>query len=102
MSSPIWMGDEEQIERMVAEMQRKAERANAFDIQKGGIMSLPFRQTVFWLGRWGTAVKKAFTNSGLLKFHIKGQNFAWKLEHRAAWALDEGQALDKLVKIKIR
>ena len=95
------MGDEEQIEREIAVIRRRDDRATAFDIEKGGIMSLPFRQTVYWLGRWLIGVKKAFTDQGLVKFHIKGRNVAWKLESRDAWLLDEGQALDKLVNVKI-
>ena len=94
------MGEQEQIEREYAEIKEKEERANAYSRENGGILSLPFRQAGFWLGRGFSGIKKAFTNQGLLKLHVKGNNTSWKLEHRAAWALDEGQALDKLVKVK--
>ena len=45
-------------------------------------------------------VAKAFTNRGLIKLHVKGNNIAWKLEVEAAWALEEGRALDSIVRIK--
>ena len=100
LSSNLWMGEKEQIERELAEISRKEERANAYSREDGGLLTLPFRQAGFWIGRGFSGVKKAFTNQGFLKLHIKGYNTTWKLEHRAAWALDEGQALDKLVKVK--
>ncbi|KAL9128095.1 MAG: hypothetical protein Q9217_003148 [Psora testacea] len=101
LSSPIWMGEEEQIEREVAELRHKEHRADAFDMQKGGIRSLLFKQLVYWLERFQGGLKKALTNHGLLQLHVRGYNLPWKLEQRSAWALDEGQVLDKLVKIRI-
>ena len=94
------MGEQEQIERELAVIKEKERRANAYSKESGGILSLPFRQAGFWIGRGFSGIRKAFTNQGLLKLHIRGHNTGWKLEHRAAWALDEGQALDKLVKVK--
>ena len=94
------MGGKEQIERELAEIQRKEARANAWSREEGGILSLPFRQAYFFIWRGFHGVKKALTNQGFLKLHVKGNNITWKLEHRAAWALDEGQVLDKLVKVK--
>ena len=100
MSSTLWQGEKEQIQREIARIEMKRERANAFSREDGGILTLPFRQGGFYIGRGFHAVKQAFTNQGLLQFHVKGHNTAWKLEHKTAWALDEGQALDKLVNIK--
>ena len=100
LSQPMWQGTKEQIEREVQAIQKARDRANAFSRTRGGILTLPFRQAEFYMKRGFTAVKKAFTNHGLLQLHVKGHNIPWKLEHRDAWALDEGQALDKLVTIK--
>lgn len=96
------MGEKEQVEREMARIQAKNDRANAFSIRKedGGFLALPFRLAALFVGRVFSTVKKAFTNEGFLQIHVKGKNAAWKLEYRTAWALDEGQALDKLVNIK--
>ncbi|KAL9101596.1 MAG: hypothetical protein Q9163_003157 [Psora crenata] len=48
MSSPIWMGDQEQIEREITEMRHKEERADAFDIQKGNIMKGTWQDRLLW------------------------------------------------------
>ena len=101
MSSPFWMGGQEQVEKELAKMKQKQGRAYYYDADMGGLLSLPFRQAAFWLGVGLTAAGKAFTSQGLLQFHVKGHNVPWKLEHMTAWALDEGQALDKMVKVKI-
>ncbi|KAG8526870.1 uncharacterized protein KY384_008299 [Bacidia gigantensis] len=100
MSGTLWMGGKEQIERELAKIRKKRQKANSWS-DEGSLLSLPFRQLAFLIGRGFAAVKKAVINEHLLQFHIKGRNIPYKLEHRDAWALDEGQALDKLVNIKI-
>ena len=35
---------------------------------------------------------------GFIYIQVKGRNGSWKLDKRAAWALDEGRAVDRLVK----
>ncbi len=99
ISAPLFMGGEDQIMAELADIKRREARANAFDTET--ILTLPFRQAAFWIGRGFAAIKKAFTNQGFLRLHVKGHNITWKLDKQAAWALDEGQALDKLVKVKI-
>lgn len=100
ISSPLFTGNDDQILAEMAELQRRKERANAFD-NNGGLLTLPVRQASYWMGRSIAAVKKALFNEGFLKLHLKGRNITWKLEKDADWALDDGQALDKLVKIRI-
>lgn len=100
ISSPLFTGDNDQIMAEMAELQRRKERANAFN-KDGGLLTLPFRQALYWMGRSVAAVKKALFNEGFLKFHLKSRSVTWKIEKDADWALDDGQALDKLVKIRI-
>ena len=46
-------------------------------------------------------IKRAFTNDDFYFLHVKGNNRVWKLAKDPAWALDDGKALDRLVKIKL-
>ena len=100
MSGSIWMGGKEQMERELARIRERERRANSFSIDKGGLLTLPFRQGAFYVGRILAAAKKAILNEHFLKLHIRGEYFSCKLEHRSAWALDEGAAMDKLVTIR--
>lgn len=100
LSEPLWKGEKEQIQKEIEAMERKKQRADYFSVENGGLLTLPLRQGGYYMLRGFQAVKRAFTGQGLLQFHVKGYNITWKLDHKTAWALEEGQALDKLVNIK--
>lgn len=46
-------------------------------------------------------IRRAFTSEGFHYLHVRGNNRVWKMDKDPAWALDDGKALDKLVKIKL-
>lgn len=68
------------------------------EIEKSRILTLPFRQASYWTWRGFSAAKKTFTREGFIYMRVRGYNLPWKVDRDAAWALDEGRALDRLVR----
>ena len=100
LSSPLFDDNSERrIEAAIKEITRREERLRVF--AKTNLLTLPFRQAGYWIWRSYAAVRRALTSEQFHRIHIKGNNRAWKLDSDPAWALDEGKALDKLVKIRI-
>ena len=42
---------------------------------------------------------RAVTNSGYLKLRVAGYFYAWKVDARLAWALEEGRSLESLIEV---
>lgn len=100
LSSPICNNNTEQkMEVLIKEITDREERLKAS--VKTNLLTLPFRQANYWMWRGFVGVRRAFTNEGFHYLHVKGHNRVWKLDSDPAWALDNGKALDRLVKIKI-
>ena len=90
---------EQKLEATIAEMARREERTYAF--ADTNPLTLPFRQTGYWMWRGFVGIKSAFTGGRFHYLHIRGHIRAWKIDKDPEWALDDGRALDKLVKIKL-
>ena len=100
MSSHIFNNDPKQkLEATIAEITWREERLRAF--AKTNLLMLPFRQAEYWMWRGFVGIRRAFTTEGFHLLHVRGNNRAWKMDKDPAWALDNGKALDKLVKIKL-
>lgn len=100
LSSTLFDSDSERrIEAAIAEIKLREEKLAAF--AKTNLMTLPFRQAGFWIWRSFIGLRRAFTSEGFLYLHLKGNNRVWKMDRDPAWALDDGKALDRLVKVKI-
>lgn len=100
MSSHIFNDDAEQkLEATIAEIARREERLRAF--AKTNILTTPFRQAGYWMQRGFIGIRRAFTSEGFHYLHVRGNNRVWKVDKNPAWALDDGRALDRLVKIKL-
>ena len=100
LALPAFNSDiEDKVKSIMAERQHREERLHAY--AKTNLLTLPFRQAAYWLWRLFTSTKRAFTSEGFNYLHIKGYSRTWKLDREPAWALDDGKALDKLVKIKL-
>ena len=100
ISSHIFNNNAEQkLEATIAELARREERLRAF--AKTNLLTLPFRQAGYWMWRGFMGIRRAFTTYGFHHLHVRGNNRAWKMDKDPAWALDDGKALDKLVKIKL-
>ena len=100
LASPIFNNDHEQnIQAALAAIRRREKQLQAF--AKTNLLTLPFRQASYWMWRVFIGVRRAFTSEGFNYLHVKGHNRVWKLDKEPAWALEDGKALDKLVKIKV-
>ena len=98
MSEPLFIGGDEQVRLELKELQRRKDRETAF--ARDDYLAMPFKQAGYWFGSWFLAVKKAFLNTGVIQFHVRGKNISWKLERDRAWSLEDGRYLDTLVNIK--
>ena len=100
ISSPIFNDDpQEKWKATIKDITWREERLRAF--VKTNLLMLPFRQAEYWTWRGFVAIKSAFAGGGFHHLHLRGRNRVWKLDKDPAWALDEGKALDKLVKIDL-
>ena len=100
ISSCMFNDDAEQrLEATIARIARREERLSAF--ARTNLHTLPFRQVRYWMWRGFNGIKSAFTNDDFHFLHVRGNSLVWKLAQDPAWALDDGKALDRLVKIKI-
>ena len=46
-------------------------------------------------------IKRAMFKTDFIYVQVKGRNLTFKLNRDAAWALDDGRALDRLVKHRL-
>ena len=79
-----------------AEIRRRQDEMNQRN--KSGILARPFRQIGFFTWRAFRGVRTIFDTEAFIRMRVKGRNGTWKLSQGAAWALDNGKAIDKLVK----
>lgn len=99
-SSYIFNDDAGQnLEATIAGIARREERLYAF--ARTNLLTLPFRQAGYWMWRGFVSIRMAFTGDNFHYLHIRGKNRVWKMDKDPAWALDDGKALDRLVKIKL-
>ena len=70
-------------------------------MERTNLMTVPFRQANYLIWRAFQALKRVLTKEGFIYVQIKGRNGTWKLDQDAAWILDDGRALDRLVKHRL-
>jgi len=84
-----------------AEMMREAEKA--LEYERSHLLTAPFRHASRAFFGMFKSVGRVWTREGFLKLDVqgipKGQG-TYKLDVTGGWALDEGRALDRLVKAK--
>ncbi|MCJ1355219.1 MAG: hypothetical protein MMC33_005210 [Icmadophila ericetorum] len=68
------------------------------EIERSRILTLPFRQASYWTYRGFRAAKKTWSKEGFIYMRVMGYNLAWKIDREAAWALEDGKAIDRLVR----
>ncbi|KAK1963507.1 hypothetical protein LY78DRAFT_660278 [Colletotrichum sublineola] len=83
-------------ERAAARREQARARAE-WEYDKNHLMTVPFRHAgkgfkAAWYG-----VRRAVTKEGFMQMEVGGQNL--KLDVASGWALDDGRAIDRLVKI---
>ena len=65
------------------------------------VLTLPFRQANYWTWRGFMAMKSIIWKDDWIYLQVVGRNKSFKLDRNAAWALDNGRALDRVVKHRL-
>lgn len=68
-------------------------------LNKKSIKSSPFRLGSYLLWKVFRSFRSVFSSDRFVFLRVKGKG-VWKLNTHAAWALEEGKAMDKLIKYK--
>ena len=71
------------------------------EIAKKNLMTLPFRQASYWIWRGFVLMKNVVWKDDFIHVQVVGKNGTFKFDRNAAWALDDGRALDRLVKHRL-
>lgn len=98
LSSPLFDRDNVLFRAADAESNRRYERMR--ELNKTRIMTLPFREMGFLVGKGLRNIGTMFRSDQFILLKIKGRGI-WKINGRAAWALENGKAMDKLVKANL-
>ncbi|KAL8943140.1 MAG: hypothetical protein Q9216_001270 [Gyalolechia sp. 2 TL-2023] len=80
---------------------RTKEAARLRKLREGNLMTLPIRQLWFQLWRGYQALKRIYTSNPFIYLRAKRYQGSWKLGKGQGWALDEGRALDRILKAKV-
>ena len=99
MSAPLFLGPDEQVKAELKEIKRREQEYLQMNRELSPY-TWPFRVLGHWTTLYFGGVTRAFTSGGLINFHVKGNNFPWKMDTDSAWALEGGRSLDEIVKIK--
>ncbi|KAL9587516.1 MAG: hypothetical protein Q9212_000218 [Teloschistes hypoglaucus] len=80
---------------------RRLQEERAKRIPKGNLFTLPFRQLsfLFWKGRRFLSATRR--DNPFINVRVEGYNWPWKLGTNRGWALEEGRALDRIVKNRV-
>ncbi|KXH30801.1 hypothetical protein CSIM01_01395 [Colletotrichum simmondsii] len=84
------------MERAAARQRQVQARAD-WEYDKGHLMTTPFRHASKGFKAAWYGVRRAITKEGFLRMEAGGEKL--KLDVSTGWALDDGRALDRLVKI---
>ncbi len=96
LSDRIYASEIKRSEAETAEIRRRLDRMRELDRTR--IMTRPFRQASYWSRKGFTGLKNVVASEGFIHLKVKGRNGVWKLDRNAAWLLEDGKAIDRLVK----
>lgn len=80
---------------------RRQRLEKAKRLGEGSFLLLPFRQLGFHLWNGWQALKGSFLSEPFIYLRAKGYHGTWKVGKEAGWALDEGRAIDRIVKTRM-
>ncbi|KAI4285346.1 MAG: hypothetical protein L6R38_000702 [Xanthoria sp. 2 TBL-2021] len=80
---------------------RRLEAERFRKLRQGNYFLLPFRQLGFHLSKGVRGVKDAFTKNPFIYLRAKGFNGSWKLDKETGWALENGRAIDRIIKSRV-
>ncbi|KAL8999470.1 MAG: hypothetical protein Q9169_001675 [Polycauliona sp. 2 TL-2023] len=70
-------------------------------LRQGNYFLLPFRQLGFHLSKGFRGMTEAFTKNPFIYLRVKGFTGSWKLDKESGWALEDGRALDRILKSRV-
>ncbi|KAL8705762.1 MAG: hypothetical protein Q9201_001108 [Fulgogasparrea decipioides] len=100
LSSPLFQQRSGGVPLRALEERRLAQE-RASRLNQGNLFLLPFRQLRFLFWKGWRVVKGVFTNSPFIYLRVQGYNGTWKLGQGSGWALEEGRAIDRVVKYSV-
>lgn len=80
---------------------RRLEAERTHKLRQGNYFLLPFRQFGFHLSNGIRGLKDAFTKNPFIYLRVKGFNSSWKLDMESGWALEDGRAIDRIIKSRV-
>ncbi|KAL8923711.1 MAG: hypothetical protein Q9208_004463 [Pyrenodesmia sp. 3 TL-2023] len=80
---------------------RRQRLEKAKRLREGSFLLLPFRQLGFHLWNGWQALKGSVLGEPFIYLRAKGYHGTWKVGQEAGWALDEGRAIDRIVKTRM-
>ena len=96
VSDRIYSNEGKRSEAEMTEIRRRQDQMRELDRTR--IMTRPFRQASYWSWKGFTSLRKLVASEGFIHLKVKGKNGVWKLDRNAAWLLEDGKAIDRLVK----
>jgi len=79
----------------------RKEEERRHELERSRILTLPFRQAGYWMWRGFMVFKNIIWKDDFIYMQVVGRNGTFKLDRNAAWALDDGRALDRVVKHRL-
>ncbi|KAL8766104.1 MAG: hypothetical protein Q9209_007002 [Squamulea sp. 1 TL-2023] len=83
------------------EHRRRLEAEKLRKLREGNYLLLPFRQLGFHLSKGFQGLKDALTRNPFIYLRAKGFNGSWKLDKETGWALEDGRAIDRIIKSRM-
>lgn len=95
-SDRIYGSEIKRSEAEMAEIRRRQDQMRELDRTR--IMTRPFRQASYLSWKGFTGFRRFVGSESFIYLKVKGKNGVWKLDKNAAWILEDGKAIDRLVK----
>lgn len=86
-------------EKLEMQLKERERLRKELEYERSHIMTAPFRHANKAFYELFKAIARTWSREGFMKMDVKGQKY--KLDVSGGWALDDGKALDRLVKIKL-
>ena len=96
ISSPLYGRGNRLSASTAAEVRRRLEAMREENRKR--ILTMPFRKASHLVWRIFNGMRNILSSEQFVYLYISGRNGVLKIDQNAAWALDEGKAIDKLVK----
>lgn len=96
LSSRLFQGHNSISEIEKVEIRRRLDKMNEFN--KTRIMTMPFRQASYLAWRGFRGARTFLSNENFIYMRLRGKNGVWKIDRNTAWSLENGRALDRLIK----